>query len=507
MQAEQSNSDTSGERYHILSLDGGGTWAVLEAMTLADLYGWDTRGHEILRHFDLVVANSGGSLVAASLWADMTPRQLIGEFGKEDILQKVFVRLSLLRGFPRSVFPSFKLGPKYRTDKKKEGIAGVIEKYKPGLANEPIQTLQREFGRAGGRTTDLLLLAYDYNTNRARFLRTNPGTKAGSQVEQAKRANDMRAAGRAPDVLKYRTTLAEAVHASTNAPVNYFDAPAEISYSTEPLWAWDGAIAGYNNPMLAGITEALANGANRRAIQILSLGTGNVVLPMRGGEFQAAHDWLLASRYDPGWWILGDLRKLSTSILENPPDVATYVAYFMIDDQRNLDGVPDDSELRRNTRIVRLNPLLQPIVYPGTTLFDVPGAHSNHPDKLTPDEFKFMLGMDIDAVTKEEVDLIQRFGRLWLDDWVHNQPILAGPTRVECEIGQRWYSQGRTRARELGIVPMPPPARRTEEEAQVRAKDVLEGSIREEMELRRDGQSPADGVRGGPGAARPGRAA
>ena len=35
---------------------------------------------------------------------------------------------------------------------------------------------------------DLLLLAYDYDTNRDKFLRTNPNSKAGGQVEQAKTA-------------------------------------------------------------------------------------------------------------------------------------------------------------------------------------------------------------------------------------------------------------------------------------------------------------------------------
>src|SRR5262245_18332169 len=99
--------------YNILSLDGGGTWAVLQAMVLADMFGGDTSGREILRHFDLVVANSGGGLVAASLWADITPNQLMSEFGQDAILQNVYSRLSWLKGFPRSTFASFMLGPKY----------------------------------------------------------------------------------------------------------------------------------------------------------------------------------------------------------------------------------------------------------------------------------------------------------------------------------------------------------------------------------------------------------
>ena len=56
--------------YKILSLDGGGTWAILETMALKQIYGGDTSGHQILAKFDLAVANSGGSIVLAGLVLD-----------------------------------------------------------------------------------------------------------------------------------------------------------------------------------------------------------------------------------------------------------------------------------------------------------------------------------------------------------------------------------------------------------------------------------------------------
>jgi uncharacterized protein len=56
--------------YKILSLDGGGSWALVQASVLLDIYG-DIRGHELLRQFDLAIANSGGSLVLACLCNDM----------------------------------------------------------------------------------------------------------------------------------------------------------------------------------------------------------------------------------------------------------------------------------------------------------------------------------------------------------------------------------------------------------------------------------------------------
>ena len=40
--------------YKILSLDGGGSWALIQARILQDIYG-DIKGHELLKKFDLVL--------------------------------------------------------------------------------------------------------------------------------------------------------------------------------------------------------------------------------------------------------------------------------------------------------------------------------------------------------------------------------------------------------------------------------------------------------------------
>src|SRR5262249_687941 len=60
--------------FRILALDGGGTWSLIQVLTLADLYrsgGALLSGHQVLRDFDLVVANSGGSLVLGGLLKDL----------------------------------------------------------------------------------------------------------------------------------------------------------------------------------------------------------------------------------------------------------------------------------------------------------------------------------------------------------------------------------------------------------------------------------------------------
>ena len=431
-------------QFNILSLDGGGTWALLQAMALGELYGLDTPGNEILSRFRLVVANSGGSLNAAGLWANLTPRQLIDEFMSETIREQVFTPRPFYLRIPRLLG----FGPKYYASRKLNAIRQVLGKYDRGIADTPIQGLRRNFGRSDQEATDIVVIAFDYDTNRAKFLRTNMGTSAGSQKDKP----------------PYRTSLAEAVHASTNAPVNYFDAPATITYNEAPLRTWDGAIAGYNNPILAGITEALANGADRDTICVLSLGTGSCVLPMRG-EFAARHDWLMANPYSSGFWpLIGDVQKLATSIVENPPDVATYVAFHMLGHKLPPRSAALDDPVRSVMRIIRLNPLIQPTVnhYIKTTplTFDVPAADSPRESEMPASDFRRLMSLELDAVSKSDVDLIHRFGRLWLDDLVHNQPILAGPTKLECELGQRWFGQARERAQQIGLANSATPAQR-----------------------------------------------
>ena len=106
-------------------------------------------------------------------------------------------------------------------------------------------------------------------------------------------------------------------------------------------------------------------------------------------------------------------------------------------------------------RIIRLNPLIQPTVnhYVETKplMFDVPAAGSPLESEMPASDFRQLMSLELDAVNKSDVDLICRFGQLWLDDLVHNQPILAGPTKLECELGQRWFRQARDRAQQIGL--------------------------------------------------------
>jgi patatin-like phospholipase/acyl hydrolase len=76
--------------HRILSLDGGGAWAIIEVRALIDLYGIDTAEHDVLRRFDLVAANSGGSLVLAGLVENKTLGQILDLFETEANRRMIF---------------------------------------------------------------------------------------------------------------------------------------------------------------------------------------------------------------------------------------------------------------------------------------------------------------------------------------------------------------------------------------------------------------------------------
>ena len=66
--------------YRILSLDGGGRWSLISVMALQRIFGEQARGHDVLKNFDLVAANSGGSIVLGALAENMSLDELLDLF-------------------------------------------------------------------------------------------------------------------------------------------------------------------------------------------------------------------------------------------------------------------------------------------------------------------------------------------------------------------------------------------------------------------------------------------
>src|SRR5215468_9384159 len=66
--------------YRILCLDGGGRWSLISVMALQSVFGARAKGHDILQGFDLVAANSGGSIVLGGLVENKSLAELIDLF-------------------------------------------------------------------------------------------------------------------------------------------------------------------------------------------------------------------------------------------------------------------------------------------------------------------------------------------------------------------------------------------------------------------------------------------
>jgi uncharacterized protein len=398
------------QHYRILSLDGGGAWALVQAMALREIYGGDMPGHDLLRQFDLIAANSGGSLVLAALADNRSPAQIEQLFLDRDQRRSIFSRTrnALLPLSQRLLG----LGPKYSTRQK----LIALQKTLPG-SRQPMDQVIAHLRNHEDRPVHLLVLGFDYDRRRAVFFRSNLQSRSGSFGH-----------GPAP-------SLAEAVHASTNAPINYFDAPAAFEHPHyRDRRFWDGALAGYNNPVLAAVVETIANWpANAsspasQAVSVLSIGTGNVSLPQADRTVRPP---LAEPRSSAN--LMADVRKVSTSILDDPPDVATFVAHLML-------GQPlpeDPARPVSDGSVIRLNPLVQPI-------WDEPSASWRLPLGLDQKAFGRVAGLDMDAVEQDDVRVIQNFANLWIASTpggVVNQPIRAG-RRFVCEIGHATFRAG-----------------------------------------------------------------
>jgi predicted acylesterase/phospholipase RssA len=420
--------------FRILSLDGGGTFALIQAKVLDDLFPGED-GHQVLSHFDLVSACSGGAIVAAALIEGYSPRQIFELFDNPVNRHALFGRLpwyrSLLQLMTGVFSPSSPVGYRFSTDGKLAFLHRILPvmgstslQNLHGILNDSIASL-REQRDEPGRPMSFLFVTYDFDRDRARMMRSDVSSPAASFPHRQQRA-----------------TLAEAAHASSTAPINWFDKPAEF----DGCRFWDGAMTGYNNPVLAGVVEAIAMGVPRRDIGVLSLGTSTVFLPECGSD--GIPDELCRSRASTGF--LPELVKVGKTIIADPPDAHTFIAHLMLDG-----GLPTDVSCCpfTDTAIVRMNPVIQPVIDPATGQWSVPAG-------WTVEEFRRIAEMDIASRRQEDVELIKRLGEGWLRDGWHNQPIRgcgiwASPapdspspplptTDHLCEIGHRWYSNAKS---------------------------------------------------------------
>ena len=79
-----------GNKYRVLTLDGGGSWALIQVKALMKLFGDEATGHQVLGAFDLVAANSGGSIVLGCLIEDFPLKKILRFFFDERQRRAIF---------------------------------------------------------------------------------------------------------------------------------------------------------------------------------------------------------------------------------------------------------------------------------------------------------------------------------------------------------------------------------------------------------------------------------
>jgi len=404
-------------KFRILALDGGGSWALLQVMALMDLYG-DVNGHQILKKFDLAAANSGGALTLSGLIMDWKLSDLLHMFLDADKRGQIFVKAGFFDDPIAHLTQLADFGPKYRTVAKYQGLRNLMG----AGADAPVTSVPGTVGAGvSGRVPHVVFCGFDYDINRETFFRSDVGSLTQSQ----------------PSGNLGPVTIAQAVHASANPPVNYFDAPAAFGGRRY----WDGAVGGYNNPVLAGVIEALGNAERyqtaRADICALSIGTGNVALP-RPLHLHDEDPDLVAQLQ--GSAIVPDVKKMASSILDDPPDAASFHAHVMLDGALPQAG----TALPVNGPLVRLNPLIQPWL-DAAGRWDYPAGLPKTGAKDDP-TFTAMRDMPMDATEPDQVTAIRKFGTAWLKDQTTNQPIRANSSTLKAEIGFDRYSVARNAA-------------------------------------------------------------
>ncbi len=368
------------KKIRILSLDGGGTWSIIQVQALKFIYG-DLPGHKILQHFDWAFANSGGSLVLAALAVNKTPSQILALFRDEKQRNAMFVKKNgLFAMLKRGILG---VGARYKTAPKLDHLRNV-------LGTGPLKSIDHPIGSVRSRT-HIVVVGFDYDRERSYLFRSGPSPR-GPVIE---------------------CELAGAVHASSTAPVNYFDAPAQVQVrrpgdTMRTLRFWDGGVTGHNNPVSAAVAEALASGVLASDIAALSIGTGNVLLPSTRTA-QTEHPKLVVQTAKA--MFAREIAKLASAVLSEPPDFASFVAHTALGGIANADFTQTVTQ----TAMIRINPAITPAW--NNNRWETPAYAGSLAD------FIRLIELDLDALKPDDIALVERLADAWIDNRVTNQPI------------------------------------------------------------------------------------
>jgi hypothetical protein len=130
--------------------------------------------------------------------------------------------------------------------------------------------------------------------------------------------------------------------------------------------------------------------------------------------------------------MFNDIKKMSTSIISEPPEAAIFMAHMFLGGHESTKEKPNPKPC-----VIRMNPLLQPELKNGEWTF---------PEGLPPDchdDFVSLIKLDMDAVKEEEVLKIEKLGKWWTEDKAVNQSIRYKGKTLECLIGHKRFSEAR----------------------------------------------------------------
>jgi hypothetical protein len=288
------------------------------------------------------------------------------------------------------------LGPRFSTVKKLPALQRLFAVN----GGKTLPAAGQAIPGASGQPIHLLITAFDYDRNIAAFFRSAP---AGGPAWGVGAASD-------------DTTVAQAIHASSDPPVQYFDEPATWGDKSNDFW--DGAIAGYNNPVVAGVAEAITLDIATADIRALAIGTGTIKWP---GPPSPDPKPLMAKK--PSSNFVSDLAKLAGSILDDPPDVASFHAHVMT-------GGPQGLPPGAISRIVRMSPMVSPV--PDGAGGWIPPAN------WSVEQLTHLAGIDLTALNQIDVEYIADYADYWLaggPDSPLNQPIRMDADTLTSKLG------------------------------------------------------------------------
>jgi hypothetical protein len=173
------------------------------------------------------------------------------------------------------------------------------------------------------------------------------------------------------------------------------------------------------------VLEALSNGAKHDDIVIVSIGTANTVRPVVYAHYECPKpvhkDYEFMCRFSDIDGYVGDLKRMATSILSDPPDAASFDAHRIL-------NLPYDEG---STRFVRINPLIKPKLVNGS--WNPPG------NGWDVKRMKTLFTMDMAISSQEGVNILNDVCKDFFGGYFENQGIRLGGAAQEAILGHKTY--------------------------------------------------------------------